>query len=176
MIIFETTRLTVRQYSMDDIGYFFSLNSNPETMRYIRPVRTLEECTRILKKNIEYYGTHPKLGGWAAFEKETQTYIGSLAIFPIDETDNIQIGYSFLPPYWGRGYATELVKAGIRFFFENNRDNVLYAVTEAINTASQHVLMKCGFREDVFMMENEIKLTQFVFTREAFIRSKELKD
>ncbi len=169
MFIFETTRLTVRQYSMDDIEYFFSLNSNPETMRYIRPVRTMEECTRILKKNIEYYAAHPQLGGWAAFEKESQTYIGSLAIFPIGETEKIQIGYSFLPPFWGRGYATELVKSGIPFFFENNRDERLYAVTETPNSASQHVLRKCGFRQDGFLMENEIELAQFIFPRQAYI-------
>ncbi len=170
-IIFETTRLTVRQYSMDDIEYFFLLNSNPETMRYIRPVRTMEECTRILQKNIEYYAVHPMLGGWAAFEKATQIYIGSLAIFPIEETDNIQIGYSFLPPYWGRGYATELVKASIPYFFENNGNELLYAVTDTLNMASQHVLLKCGFSEDCFLMENEIKLAQFIFSRDTYIKS-----
>ena len=167
-IIFETTRLTVCQYSMQDIDYFFLLNSNAETMRYIRPVRTMDECTKILQKNIEYYEAHPQLGGWAAFEKETKNYIGSLAIFPIGETDRIQIGYSFLPPYWSKGYATELVKVGIPFFFENNKDEILYAVTETPNTASRNVLIKCGFQQESLMMENEIELVKFCITRKAY--------
>jgi len=168
LFILETPRLIVRRYSMDDINHFFLLNSNAETMKYIRPVRNMEECIKILQKNIAYYEAHPKLGGWAAFEKDTKNYIGSLAIFPVGETDKIQIGYSFLPPYWGKGYATELVKAGIPFFFDNNSDEVIYAITETLNTVSRNVLIKCGFKEESFIMENETPLVQFILSRENY--------
>ena len=167
MIILETTRLTVRQYSMDDINYFFSLNSNAETMKYIRPVRSREECLKILGQIIENYAAHPKIGGWAAFEKETKNYIGSLAIFPIAETEEIQIGYSFLPPYWGKGYATELTKAGINYYFKHHPFDELHAITSIPNIASQKVLLKCGFVENGTKHEGEELLQRFIMQRRS---------
>jgi RimJ/RimL family protein N-acetyltransferase len=60
--ILETPRLLVRQYTMDDAGDFFALNSNAELMRYIRPTKTRKECDAFLAQNIKFYNTHSNLG------------------------------------------------------------------------------------------------------------------
>ena len=164
--ILETPRLLVRQYTMDDAGDFFALNNNEEVMRYIRPTKTKKECDAFLAQNINFYNTHSNLGRWAIYEKNAKTFVGSFAIIPIDEeSGNIQIGYALMQSSWGNGFATELVQHGKKFFFNKHSPDILYALTEEANTASQKVLQKCGFTENGNLVSGTKKLLKFCFHR-----------
>lgn len=90
-----------------------------------------------------------------------------------------QVGYMLLDDFWGKGYATEALKAYLDHCWslprkeyvkgisdgdggeaapdivEEEGGEVLRAITEAGNTGSIHVLQKCGFRETRrFLHEN----------------------
>ena len=91
MILFETQRLIIQQYTSADEEIFFMLNGNEEVMRYIRPVITKEDSGLLLKKYIDFYTSHPYLGRWAATEKETGKFIGSFALIPLKENEGNEI-------------------------------------------------------------------------------------
>lgn len=166
MTVFETPRLLVRQYNTSDANYFFMLNGNEEVSRYIRPVLSREESDKFLQQNIAFYQTHPNLGRWAAIEKVSNRFVGSCAIIPIEqEREKLQIGYALLPDEWGKGFATELVEFGKKFFFSNHDKDILYAITEQPNFLSQKVLIKAGFQQDGFMREGEKELFRFCLHR-----------
>jgi len=151
---------------MNDAGDFFALNSDKEVMQYIRPPKTRKECDAFLAQNINFYNTHPHLGRWAAYERSTKEFIGSFAIIPIDEeTNNIQIGYALMRSAWGKGFATELVQHGKIFFFKMHDADILYALTEEPNIASQKVLLKCGFAENGNLISGTKKLLKFYIRR-----------
>ena len=42
--MFHTNQLVVNRFNATHEADFFALNSHPEVMRYIRPVKTEEEC------------------------------------------------------------------------------------------------------------------------------------
>jgi ribosomal-protein-alanine N-acetyltransferase len=56
------------------------------------------------------------------------------------------LGYSFLPAYWGRGYATEVTKEGLNYFLNKTPLLEIFAVIETPNIVSKKVLLKCGFK------------------------------
>ncbi|KAL7903426.1 acyl-CoA N-acyltransferase [Trichoderma sp. SZMC 28014] len=57
-----------------------------------------------------------------------------------------ELGYWFTPSAWGKGYATEFVKALVPWAFETwPRLNRIEAMAYERNEASQKVLRKCGF-------------------------------
>jgi ribosomal-protein-alanine N-acetyltransferase len=60
-------------------------------------------------------------------------------------SETFHIGFGFLPKYWGRGYATELLKFGTAFFFKNTSYPTIFGITEPANIASEVVLKKNGF-------------------------------
>jgi ribosomal-protein-alanine N-acetyltransferase len=164
--ILETPRLIVRQYTMKDAPDFFELNSNTDVMRYIRPVKTRKECDVFLRDNISFYEFYPQFGRWAAYEKETNKFVGSFAIIPIEEeSQNIQIGYALMPSEWGKGFATELVHFGKKHFFEKTKADMLYAVTDPLNIASQKVLLKCGFIQSGVLISGTKELLRFSISR-----------
>ncbi len=166
---FETARLLVRRPRPDDKHNFFLLNGDENVMRYIRAVSTREESDakleQILKEEVDNPLSKGK-GRWLIDEKETGKFIGSFAIIPIPtEPEKIQLGYSFIPAAWGKGYATEVAKAGLQFFLDNTDIPEIYGVSETENTASMKVLQKAGFVYHSTRVEEGKELTVFIYKR-----------
>jgi RimJ/RimL family protein N-acetyltransferase len=57
-----------------------------------------------------------------------------------------EVGYWLGVPYWGRGYATEAIRAVIDHAFGDLGHEALQAGARVTNQASRRVLEKCGFQ------------------------------
>lgn len=167
--IFETERLLVRVFTNEDQGNFFLLNSNPDVVRFIRPVKTKEACAQFLLEVIAAANATPLYGRWAVHEKTSKEFVGSFAVIPVENTDHMQLGYALLPPHWGKGFATELTRAGLHYVFSQTPLDIIYAYTEKPNEASQKVLLKCGFNQSGEKTEAGKKLVEFVLRKEQYI-------
>ncbi len=168
-IIFETSRLVVRRYTPDDAGKFFLLNSNEAVQRFIRPVKNRVQSDDFLAENMRYYQAFPAYGRWATFEKMGGAFAGSFAIIPVEKTSRMQLGYALMPAFWGKGYATELTKAGLLYTFTQTPLRTIYAYTDLENIASQQVLLKAGFLQLGIEMDGEKQLVYFSFEKEDFM-------
>lgn len=86
-------------------------------------------------------------GRLATVDKATQRVIGFCGLKYLDDLKVPDIGYRFLPEYWGRGLATEAALATMQYGREQlGLDNVIgMALPE--NLASRRVLQKIGLRE-----------------------------
>jgi RimJ/RimL family protein N-acetyltransferase len=68
-IILTTPRLVLRQFTGDDVDNLFSLNSDPEIMRYLtggRPTPREEIRDRLIPFHLGFYDRLDRLGTWAA--------------------------------------------------------------------------------------------------------------
>lgn len=165
MIVFETHRLIVRHFKESDADDFFLLQGNPDVMRFIRPVKTREESDAFLSEAMAGY-TKPWMGRWAIEEKQSGRFVGSFVVNPIPgDTDKTQLGYAFLPDYWGKGYATEATSGGLEYFKRLTPLQEIYGVVEAGNLISQKVLLKTGFQPYDKFMEGEKEIIRFVYKR-----------
>jgi RimJ/RimL family protein N-acetyltransferase len=70
--------------------------------------------------------------------------VGLISAIPATSHD-IEFGYVLTPPFWGRGLATESVKALANTVFSLTRANRILANSRAHNIASRRVLEKSGF-------------------------------
>jgi len=164
--LFETERLIVRQYTLQDEEYFYLFSSNEDVMRYIRPIVNREESARLLALNMQLYLSRPNTGRWAIFNKATGSYMGSFSILEMDiDKTRLHIGYALLPQFWGMGYATEVLQQGVAYFFASHNAPTLYAITEDENVASQKVLVKCGFTYQGSQREKSKNLMIFILQR-----------
>jgi len=60
--------------------------------------------------------------------------------------DNTEIGYWLGVKHWGKGYATEAVRAVIDHVFADHDCEALQSAARVTNPASRRVLEKCGFQ------------------------------
>ena len=154
MILFETDRLIVRRFTADDAENFFLLNGNAEAMHFIRPAKSREESDVFLSENLRFYLDSSSLGRFAVHEKISGDFLGTFSFLYLSGEADFHIGYALLPHAWGKGFATELVCSGINYFFEKTGKKALFAITDAANLASQHVLLKSGFYKKDKVEEN----------------------
>ena len=82
---------------------------------------------------------------WGIVLKETNTVIGDVSIFDIENARMGSVGYRLDPDLWGHGYVTEALRAAVEFIFTHTELDRLHATADVRNTASNRVLEKCGF-------------------------------
>lgn len=149
----ETERLILRPFSEDDVERLFLLDSNPEVMKYIgiKPLTQKEQSAEVIKMIQKQY-LENGIGRLAVIEKESDLLIGwSFFKYLTEEINGIKnvydLGYRFLPEFWGKGYATESAKASLDYGFKVMNLDKICAYAHSENVASNHTLRKLGFQE-----------------------------
>ncbi len=163
----ETERLILREILDSDLEGMFALDSNPIVHEYLgkKPIKTKEESVRMITIIRNQYRDNG-IGRWAAIEKHTGDFIGWSGLkFYTDMSFNnhinfYDIGYRLLPKYWGKGYATESIKAALNYAFKEMNLKTVYGITEKGNQASHNVLLKLGltYLEDFFYEKETMPL------------------
>lgn len=143
-----TERLRLRMPSPADVDHIFQLGNNPEVMRYISYGRTqtYSEAQADLRRRIRQ--SRNGLGYWITEVRQTGAFVGWMALKPLEDTSQIEIGYRFLEEQWNHGYATEAAARLLRYAFEEKALDQVLAVALAENTASTRVMEKIGLRFD----------------------------
>lgn len=145
----ETARLHIRFFEQSDFDDIFRLQSDPETMRYIRAAEPDPAAVHArLDLWEKYHLENPQLGPFTVFLRENNQFVGYAVLRHVDFTPGkeIEVGYTFAPEMWGKGLATEVTKALLQYGFEQLEVPEIVAFTDPQNAASQHVLTKCGFQ------------------------------
>lgn len=142
----ETSRLRLRAFSADDADDFYALNSHPEVLRYTGepPLESLEAARVAIETYPDWaqYG----FGRWACELKETQRVIGFCGLKHLPELNEVDLGFRFLPQYWGQGLATEASLASLKFGREVLQLQRIIALVLAENAGSVRVLEKVGLQ------------------------------
>ena len=166
----ETEHLILREVRIEDTGDMYLLDSNPIVHEYLgkNPITCMGKARTYvdyIRMQYETYG----IGRWAAIEKSTGNWIGWTGLkYNFEKemnghTDFYDIGYRFLPEYWGKGYATESSIAARDYFFEHFPNTKLCGMAELGNKASCRVLEKIGLqRKNNFIYEaQQVELAWF---------------
>ncbi|WP_185144286.1 GNAT family N-acetyltransferase, partial [Chryseobacterium sp. HMWF001] len=129
----ETQRLILRKFEETDAERLFLLDSDPEVMKYIGvpPLSDITESENVIKMIQQQYLDNG-VGRLAVIEKESGLLIGwsglKLITQEINGYNNIyDLGYRFIPEYWGKGYALESAKASLDFGFHHLKAETIYA-------------------------------------------------
>ncbi|MAT89107.1 MAG: GNAT family N-acetyltransferase [Flavobacteriaceae bacterium] len=147
--IIETERLFLRPFDFGDEEGILAFSSDPKTQELTgdRMRTTLEECreliTNVWHPDYEKYG----YGRFAVIYKKDHKIIGFNGIKFLPEIGKADLGFRFLPEYWGQGIATESSRAILAFAFKEIGLEEVIAFVEPANPASSAVLKKLGFQQ-----------------------------
>lgn len=149
----ETQRLILRKFEETDAERLFLLDSDPEVMKYIGlpPLSDITESENVIKMIQQQYLDNG-VGRLAVIEKESGLLISwsglKLITQEINGYNNIyDLGYRFIPEYWGKGYALESAKASLDFGFNDLKAETIYAHAHYENEGSNYILRKLGFEK-----------------------------
>jgi ribosomal-protein-alanine N-acetyltransferase len=159
----ETERLILRDLlPNDDVG-MFELDSNADVHKFLgnNPILKIEQAEEVIM-NIRQQYLDNGIGRWATIEKSSGDFIGwsglkFIASIENNHTNFYDVGYRFIPKYWGKGYATESAKAALEYAFKTMKVNEVIGTCHEENIASRRVLEKCGLKfVEKFLYNNEL--------------------
>lgn len=155
-----TERLILRKLVPEDLDDMFLLDSNPEVVKYvgIQPLTKKEESAKMIENIINQYEKNGT-GRLAVIEKSTNKFIGWSGIKLLTDEVNgfknvYELGYRFLPEFWGKGYATESAKASLELGFNQMNADKIYAYADVENQTSNYILTKLGFENKGTFIDN----------------------
>lgn len=144
----ETERLILRRLNKDDaLEAFNNWCSIEEVSKYVlwnKHENVLEtlELFSMWEKDYEDLATFR----WIVEIKDTHELIGTIDV--VSKKDLVfgtcEIGYCYGVKFWGKGYATEALKAVIKYLFEECEVETIYARHLSNNPASGKVMKKAG--------------------------------
>jgi len=146
---FETPRLRLREFTVDDVDALVELDSDPAVMRFITggPPTSREEIEGVVLPHwLGLPAKTPGYGFWAAEDRESGQFIGWFHLrlrdgHPVDEPE---LGYRLRRQSWGAGLATEGSRVLIDHAFTVQGAARVVAETMAVNVASRRVMEKAG--------------------------------
>jgi RimJ/RimL family protein N-acetyltransferase len=151
--ILETERLLLRGHRPEDFQAMIAMWSHPEILQFIGDSTWSTE--QIWSRLLRYPG-HWQLMGygyWAVEEKSTGKFIGELGFAEVQrklEPSIVgfpELGWALTPEAHGKGYATEALKAAIKWGDKNLVEKRTVCIISPENIKSLRVAEKCGYHE-----------------------------
>ena len=155
--ILVTERLVLREFQLTDLPMVHQYASDEDLVKFMPWGPNTDKQTReFFTRNFKLQSENPrKIFDFAVLDKNTGDFLGSGGVIlraPHSEFANI--GYILKRSAHGKGYATELSKALLKFGFENLKLHRIAATCDSENTASYRVMEKIGMSREGLMRED----------------------
>jgi [ribosomal protein S5]-alanine N-acetyltransferase len=153
MIMLTTERLIIRDHVLSDLESHHLLMSNDTNMLYLQDIRTrsLEDSEQNLMLAIDEITNPNRKFYFFRIENKLKQHIGEIGYTVLETTPVgkiVEVGYFLHSGFWGNGYATEALKAVMRYAF---MENGVFRITTGCckdNLGSEKVMIKCGMTKE----------------------------
>ena len=151
LITLRTERLILRPFTEADAPAFHALVSDPQVLRYTgeNPVASVEEALEVLRtRPLRDYAVHG-FGRMACVLQETNELIGFCGLKRLEMFNNeVDMGYRFVPGYWGLGIASESAAALYAHGKTELKLSRIVGLVIPENIGSVRVLEKLGMQRE----------------------------
>lgn len=150
MRVLETPRLVLRRFAAADAPFVLELVNVPAFLRNIgdRGVRNLDDARAYIANGpVASYERHG-FGLWHVALRGDGTPIGMCGLLKRDTLDDVDIGFAYLPAWWGQGYAREAAAAVMDYGRRELAIPRIVAIVSPDNAGSIRVLEHLGLRFD----------------------------
>jgi [ribosomal protein S5]-alanine N-acetyltransferase len=146
-----TERLVLRDFVPEDLDDVYAYGSDPEVVRYMPfPPSTRDGTRAHIERCMAAAAAEPRnVYDLGIVLKDEGRVIGGCTLHVYD-TQSRQAAFSYLlgRHYWGRGYATEAMRALLGFGFDTLGIHRAHDACDAENLASARVMEKLGMRRE----------------------------
>lgn len=167
----ETERLQLREFTLADAPYMLRQLNEPSFIENIadRGVRNVQQAEAYLQNGAMASYQNSGFGFWAVIEKTSEQIIGMCGLVKRDDLPHPDLGYSYLPEYFGNGYAFEAAQACLQAAKTDFHLQNILAIVNTENIPSKKLLEKLGyqFQDMIALYENEPDLCLYAISLEG---------
>lgn len=145
---YETERLIIRPMSLDDAEFIFDLYNRPKFIQFIgdRHIKTVADAEDYIRNKFLPQIERLGYGNYLILTKEGNHKIGGVGIFEREGLEIVDIGFSLLDEYEGRGYAYEAALKVKSIGMDDFGLKKISAITSKNNFSSQKLIEKLGLK------------------------------
>ena len=151
----NSTRVSLRWITEQDVDSLYAVFSDPEVMRYWSsgPLKDREAARELLSEMHDGFQRR-LLFQWGIARRTDDTIIGTSTLFHLANNNyRAEIGYALGREHWGRGYMQEALRALLNYAFGELNLERLEADVDPRNTASIRTLERLGFQQEGYLRE-----------------------
>lgn len=159
-MVFETERLICRRWLPQDFDALYTIYSDAEAMRWVgdgQPI-TRRECEAWFSVTERNYASRG-YGMFTVLDRATSAVAGFCGLVHPSGQADPEIKYAFARSQWGRGFATEIVRAMLGYGAAAHGLARIIATVAAEHRASQRVLIKSGMVHESSYTEADGSIT-----------------
>jgi len=144
---FASSRLLARRLQPEDASEIHRMHQDPEQMALLGGVRDEQQTAAYMARNLAHWSRYG-FGPWLLIFREDDRVAGRALLrhLTLETGDEVEVGYSLHPVFWGRGLATEIAGACLEWARTDLRLASVVALTRPDNIRSQRVLTKIGMQ------------------------------
>ncbi len=163
-----TPRLRLRRLLPLDFDALHRMYQDPQAMRFMGGVRTLEQSRQFFALNLAHWERHG-FGVLAVERRElpegAPPLLGRVALAHLEDTGDVELGYLFDAPWQGQGHALEAAARVAAWGFEVLQLPRIVAIALPDNLRSFHLMRRLGMQPDGTGHHHGYDVTRFVLTR-----------
>jgi ribosomal-protein-alanine N-acetyltransferase len=155
----NTTRLSLRDFTRDDVDAVHRYASDPEVTRFLFWGPNTREQTRAFIANcLAEQNKRPRETFQLAVTlSECGTVVGSIGLVARRlEYREYELGYCLGRDAWGQGYAREAARALLDFALTELSAHRIYALIDPSNPASIRLIEELGFRREGLQLRDTL--------------------
>jgi RimJ/RimL family protein N-acetyltransferase len=101
-----------------------------------------------LKERLKFYIScyEKNIGMQAIIWKETNEMVGWSGLQPLENTEEIEVGYGMIKEFWGKGIGFETALFWLKYGFEKLGLDRIVAVADKENVGSWKIMEKLGMK------------------------------
>ncbi len=166
----KTRQIILRPITPFDAAILHHVYQEEGVLRYFPntippPLERIERWITNQQLHWSEYGC----GNWAILPQGEFEIIGWGGLQYLPETGETEVGFLLNRPWWGRGFATEIACASIRYGFLHQSLERIIALVFEQNYASRRVLEKCGLRYQDRKVYFGVELLRYWIDYDEFI-------
>jgi [ribosomal protein S5]-alanine N-acetyltransferase len=144
----ETQRLLFRGIRDADIDLLVGMLASPKVTQWLFSGAPMDTISARLFIEKEFTFGDKLIGLGTLCEKTPDRFIGFAGIIPCRylDVEDFEFGFALNEDSWGKGYATEIGQAQIKYSFANLPVDRLLALAHPRNLASLKVIEHIGMR------------------------------
>jgi len=166
----ESERLIFREFTLDDLPMLIEQRSDPDVNKYLGGTKL--QNPEALAKRIRFYMSCYESHGFgmcAMIWKPTGEMIGSAGLQPLDGTDDIEVGYSLVKEFWGKGIGTEAARAWLEHGFRDHGLDRIVAIAVPENIASRRIMEKLGMHYEKTEFHYDAECAFYAVSKDEFL-------
>ncbi len=178
----ETDSLLLRIFERSDAKEFYlNCMSDQAVAKYVKGAhhKDISETKRLVRILVKGRAKSNNIYAvFAIVEKRSGRLIGAIEAVYYDESiKRVAVGYKLGSKWWGKGYATEALRAMIAYLFEGSAVNRIEAIHDVENAASGRVMQKAGMvyegahRQSVKNNRGIVDVKTYSILRDEFLNS-----